>query len=569
MVVLTLPATALLCLSALASAQEPVSILRVGDPIPGVGQVTGIEQVIVSAISGNWSATVSTDNPAIPGAILGKGGVQKKVGDVVIASSGATVRSFGGLTEDVWTIQSWIAKLAHTPGGSSDNEAVFFDLGFPYPGILLQTGSPASGPVAVFPPGTVWTSFADYQSWPLGNGALLRGTVEDPTLPGTDETFVARASMWGSIGVCCELDLIAEEGTLAPGLPETIEHIRTEAWARIDYASSRALWSCDLSGGATSDGAVWLYVSGPGTNTLIAREGSPSPVPGRNWGPLDAPSVDLGKAAAWTLRAELDATDPASDEIIVRTGLKFAQEGDAHPAIAPFVLAGFGTGRAIVRPDGQLLWYARWNDTAQPAEGIFLGQQLLVRAGVTTVGGVPIVDLESGPQALAMSESGQYLVFQGRRAGGPLEAFLLDLGGMNVYCTSKHTSQGCFPSIGWTGTLPSASQGSGFVVQALSTPGPAAGLCFYGTNGAANVPLQNGTLCVAGPIRRLPTGVGGGNGTCFGALQVDFNAWIASGADPALVPGQWVHTQFRFKDPGYAPPNDYGLTRGLEFFILP
>jgi hypothetical protein len=185
------------------------------------------------------------------------------------------------------------------------------------------------------------------------------------------------------------------------------------------------------------------------------------------------------------------------------------------------------------------------------------------------VGGLPIEDLASDADAFALSRSGQFVVFRGSRAGGREEVFLLDLGGMSSYCQSKPTSLYCFPTIGWTGSLPSASLGSGFFVRAYSTPGPAQGLLMYGTNGPASLPIQQGTLCVAAPIRRLAAAPGGGTGTCFGELSVDFNAWIAGGADPTLVSGQWVHTQFWFRDPGYAPPLDFGLTKGLEFCILP
>jgi hypothetical protein len=91
----------------------------------------------------------------------------------------------------------------------------------------------------------------------------------------------------------------------------------------------------------------------------------------------------------------------------------------------------------------------------------------------------------------------------------------------------------------------------------------------YGTNGPAGLPFHHNTLCVAAPIRRVNPQIAGGTGTCFGELRVDFNVWIASGFDPALVAGQWVHSQFWFRDPGYAPPYDFGLTKGLEFYILP
>jgi hypothetical protein len=47
----------------------------------------------------------------------------------------------------------------------------------------------------------------------------------------------------------------------------------------------------------------------------------------------------------------------------------------------------------------------------------------------------------------------------------------------------------------------------------------------------------------------------------------DFNAWIASGADPALISGVEVWAQFYSRDPGFAPPNNVNLTEALDFVI--
>ena len=56
---------------------------------------------------------------------------------------------------------------------------------------------------------------------------------------------------------------------------------------------------------------------------------------------------------------------------------------------------------------------------------------------------------------------------------------------------------------------------------------------------------------------------------CSGAYRVDFNAWIASGFDPALLAGQDVWTQYWSRDPGFPAPDGTGLTDALAFTIAP
>jgi hypothetical protein len=111
------------------------------------------------------------------------------------------------------------------------------------------------------------------------------------------------------------------------------------------------------------------------------------------------------------------------------------------------------------------------------------------------------------------------------------------------------------------------------VLKGITLLSQVPGSFFYSTRGPLNLPFLNGKLCVAPPIHRLPASSTGGSmpsgSACNGALAIDFNTWIASGADPRLVAGQEVYVQVWFRDPGFAPPNDVGLSNALEFFILP
>lgn len=63
---------------------------------------------------------------------------------------------------------------------------------------------------------------------------------------------------------------------------------------------------------------------------------------------------------------------------------------------------------------------------------------------------------------------------------------------------------------------------------------------------------------------RTPVQGSGSTGAppCTGVLAIDFNAWIASGIDPALVAGQHVAAQFWYRDPQSAS------TTGLSDAVL-
>jgi hypothetical protein len=135
-----------------------------------------------------------------------------------------------------------------------------------------------------------------------------------------------------------------------------------------------------------------------------------------------------------------------------------------------------------------------------------------------------------------------------------------------VYCTSQLNSLGCFPSIGAAGT-PSASAGSGYLVEATNLMPGANGVFVYSTTGPASTPFQGGFLCSAPPLRRAPALPSTGSDTCSGILRIDFNATIASGADAALEAGATFWGQFWSRDGGSAGGSN--LTDAVTAVICP
>lgn len=139
-----------------------------------------------------------------------------------------------------------------------------------------------------------------------------------------------------------------------------------------------------------------------------------------------------------------------------------------------------------------------------------------------------------------------------------------------TYCTAKTDSLGCVPGIGATG-VPSVGGTQAFGVTAGPCSSGRVGTFFYGYL-ANNLPFQGGTLCVAPPIQRLKPRSTGGNpppNDCSGSLTEDFAKRIRSGVDPLLIPGAQVFVQGWYRDPQDPGGFGVGLTRGLEFTVLP
>ncbi|MEO6709705.1 MAG: hypothetical protein ABI054_07485, partial [Planctomycetota bacterium] len=144
------------------------------------------------------------------------------------------------------------------------------------------------------------------------------------------------------------------------------------------------------------------------------------------------------------------------------------------------------------------------------------------------------------------------------------------------YCTAKLNSLGCLPSILSSG-VPSASAGSGFVVQGSNVRNVKPGLLLYGVNGRASTPFQGGFLCMSPGVRRsTPLNSGGspsGN-DCTGVYSIDMNAFAVGALGgtplPALtVAGTRVDCQFWGRDQGFSVPNNSTLTNALEYTTCP
>jgi hypothetical protein len=557
-------ALALGCLATTASPHEIKVLLRVGDQVPGAGKITAIESIEVHSVGGGWLALVHTDDPVAHSVLLVSGMPYFMTGTLLDYPWGASLSTLDSPTGGYSLM--YIARLG---GGTPVQAAVS---GYE---AQLMTGESATTFTNQLPSGSMWRRFDDvHSSSQWDDGFLVRGSIDDPVAGASDRSF-ACVGWTPSQGHVSWIEVLALEGQAAPGIARNIESVRGAlGQGCMGRDADDAAWSCDLDGPATDDGCVYLTKLGYETGSrLIAREGTPSPVAGRTWGALEDLALDLDSHGSWTLRTQLDGSDPASDEVLVRDAQVVAREGDVLAATAPYPLTSLGQGRGVLDDHRHVLWFGAWDDPSTPVadEALFVDGDAELRTGETSVAGSVLTDLEAGVRSYSFEpEYSRFIAFMGTLADGTKGAFLLDRSDVEVYCTAKTNSLGVVPVITpSTWGKPSATLGHFFKISATFLTKNSLSVFFYGTDGPLALPFHGGTLCVQPPLQRgVLMSTRGGMGT-YGQASMDFNKWIASGVDPRLVAGARVFVQLWYRDSGFPPPDDVGLTAGVQFRIEP
>ena len=145
-----------------------------------------------------------------------------------------------------------------------------------------------------------------------------------------------------------------------------------------------------------------------------------------------------------------------------------------------------------------------------------------------------------------------------------------------LYCTAKTTSNGCFPSIFYTGEAKADLSGD-FVIYADDVINNKPGVLFYGLSGKAALPFQQGLLCVMPPTKRAPITFSAGNpppDDCSGQFRLDMDSYASGALGGSPLPqlsilGSVVNAQWWGRDPGYAAPNDTMLSTAIQYTVRP
>ena len=401
----------------LGGDSQPFTITAVvleGDDVPDIGAVLEINNVSVNN-DGEWIIEAETDHAGdCPNVLLRGGVLLLRQCEPLDEPQGAFIFDFGSVNINNSGSSGWEFDLY-----SKDAiQGVYLNTD-----LLLLEGDISTA--KDFTPGTTYAWFFGTK---INNNdppqILLNAEVDDPNIPGSDDRALVIITP-NADGPGVTETVVFKEGDILPGQTEPIisfANFFTGLYALNDAG--------DVMFGARIEDPILLrvvYING----LLVAEEGGPSPIEGRNWNHLwVAASVDLNSRGDHVLRGGLDG-DPQTSTLIARNDEKLVQRGDVLPGTNGALISMPAIRPVLINDLGQVLWLGRWDNPADDSvlQGLLLDLTFLVREGVPTEEGFVFKSLAPDAlQAFAMSDNGRYIIFEADLFDNTNGAFLIDFG---------------------------------------------------------------------------------------------------------------------------------------------
>lgn len=386
-------AAALAASAALASAQTSFEILtQEGKSVTDVGTITRVSNVVINN-AGTHVIEVDTDNPDtdIDVALLRDGDLFLREGQS-IPPAGALLDSFDDFSLN--DSGSYAANFFLDGTGSTSN-----DSGLYYNGsLVIQEGEAANLPGV--PAADPWVGFFGVK---LNDAASPQVLVNGNTSSAVNSTLAIYTL--DASGVIQSGELIAYEGATLSGLSDPVQGLETSANEFALNDAGQVLFAGDTTGDTASDSFVYLTGTG-----VLAQEGTPSIVSGRDWNTLSSPELDLNNSGEYVFVGRL-AGDTASDYIIVRNGAKFVQEGDAVPDLPGLVFNNLASAQVQIDDFGNVLFVGGISSGSTSTDrGLFYNDTLLLQEGVSMIDGQLVTTINTLADTLFMSDNGQYAI---------------------------------------------------------------------------------------------------------------------------------------------------------------
>ena len=409
---------ALVCLlSSVCVADDSATIATVlleGDSLGDAGLVQFIENLAIND-NGEWIIECNTDlaNTDQDGVLVKNGDVFLQEG--IIGEIDAPVNSFIDFFDSVNLNNSGNSgmNLFIDPLPSNQDSGIYFN-----DTLLIQESDIATA--EGLSAGTPYIGFFDTK---INNNdvIMILASIDDAEIASTvDRAIVLLNVQTGTQSV------VALEGELLPGQTEIVEDFATGPHSSAFNDGSDVLFIAELAGNSTTDNAIYL------NNTLIAQEGSASPIKGRAYEFIADRALDLNDQRDYVFRASLSG-DSESDDVLIKNGEVFKQEGE--PAPGGFAFTGFGstTGPVRIGNNGKVVWFGEWDDPdTDRNSGLFVDDTLVVQSGVTEIDGLTVESVKDIQDSFAMSSDGGWVIFEAALTNGIEGVFSIELNNVRL-----------------------------------------------------------------------------------------------------------------------------------------
>lgn len=557
-------------LASTASAQAITPLVVEGDVLPH-GTVTATYNVDVNS-AGDWLVELDTDNvlTTMDNAIVYNGTVIHQEG----TSMGFPASHVGAWVYDGYVDsmdvnnngdRMLIFNVEDVSGAVPDAKLVLWTNGstdVTYP--LLEEDVTACT-VAGEPAGALWDNIIEV--WQNDNNEIIlagRSTTDSDTILAVithdGAGTILSQTMFAVENVIHNVAFPAATGIHA----DTVQGFTTsKANIAFNNAGQKMFYIDDESfgsGGSPDYTAVdsHYYID----DTEIAWEADDAPTAGIwPFNHLSSAEVDINDSGDWVAAWDDDNPATTDDGFILVNGAIFAQEGQPAPIGGGFVLEGvtFNNGSVQISSAGDITWTAEWNDPdTSKDKGLYRNMDLLVQEGVTMVSGLPVIDIRSSSDTMAVSDSGRFIIKEMYLEGSIEGVFMIEVEVGTAYCFGDGNGtacpcgnqgadgEGCTNSTS-VGAILEASgsssiSGDDLVLLGSQLPANKPGLFFQGPNQVASGNLfGDGLLCVGGAIQRMQTifSDGGGNSTTSVPIASTYGASV----------GSTVYFQLWYRDP--------------------
>ncbi|MEM1449832.1 MAG: hypothetical protein AAF957_10320 [Planctomycetota bacterium] len=526
---------------AVPAAAQSVSLIGVaGQPVPGSGRALRYEKVSV-ADDGTAFVEVLTSLPSGPGSefvVLENGVPRFRKGDVLSSPAGVTIEATGNGVE---------AHLGGRVAGTfwhGPTAPVGFNNGLYIDGTLtiLQGELTLASNVD---PLAQYTQLIHVE-FLSRNQVMLVARLEDPTRfhPNHYSAMLFEVSDTGAL--VSERSLV-RGGDLLPGQTQNVLRLGITSPESSINSSGSLIFGAHLFGPDAFSKVVYL------DQTLLLQEGSPSIVPGRDWGENEFIYVDLNEAGDWVMNAAVEDVGLSDHQVIVRSGELFVRQGEVLPGTAPQALTSLGS-EVWITDTGDVIWSGEWSGpSGEFVQGLFFNRELVMETGVTRFGSATLSRIYPGFERASVSPDGSRMLMtgvvqRGTEARSAAFEIVFDVG--SNYCANPANSTGSPGTLRIDGTADVAANDLTLVARDL----PANVTGYFITSRTAGLVANTGTIigntCVAGQIGRFigPGQVLSSGSAGLFSLDVDLQAMPTPNGFVAAMAGETWYFQGWHRD---------------------